>query len=674
MTSQPPLDRIRRALSPLASSGVIKATGETKISCPHPTHKDTDPSASWNADKLAWHCQGCGESGGWKDLLKCVGDWEEEKRKPNNGSPYNQAKRKEIPSEVGKVDLITLSKWMKIPQLWLEEQGLYMGKHQLKNEKNEWLEYSGVVFPCYSLDGSSEISRPIRLAVKSKMYKYRYLKNGGGAVPYGLERLKSYRATRGRPMLIITEGQTCRLALSYHGIPALGMLGAKTWKSLEIEHIRGFKWIYLTCEGGDEESRKAAKIFVEGMAGRIAELKWSGVLSVISPGLRDSKDWLELHREIGEDTEVFKNAVKDAIKSAKPIDAKKSSPVNSIFVCLADVEEKKVDWRFQPYVPCGSRFTILGGPEGTGKGWMWSDMASRVTMGEDLFGVKICEPMRVIVISPEDDPSRQLKKKFRQGGADQSLVMVCNSPSIGLDQGSIDLIKRALESMKNPEAGLLIVDPFFRMVGNNADTNKASAVYAFIEPLTLMLNEYPNLATILVTHTNKSQHVKIALQRISGAGLTAAAGSVLLIEQDTKNSTRGYSPGVFSHAKTNLGEGIGPSIGWTITDDGFVWGDTIPLSADVLGESQAGSIAHRTYIKSLKDALQAFLSKNSGEELMKNVKGWLRGQGFSANEVVLAEACEAAGIKARIDEKSNDVFWALDGIEPQEIMDSEIAW
>ncbi len=50
-----------------------RSSGELRIRCPNPSHKDTHPSAGWNWAKGAWKCQACGDSGGWKRFCELTG-------------------------------------------------------------------------------------------------------------------------------------------------------------------------------------------------------------------------------------------------------------------------------------------------------------------------------------------------------------------------------------------------------------------------------------------------------------------------------------------------------------------------------------------------------------------------------------------------------------------------
>ena len=63
---------IEAKLQDLAVNG-SRSSVELRIRCPNPDHEDAHPSASWNWSKAAWHCQACGDSGGWKRFCQLAG-------------------------------------------------------------------------------------------------------------------------------------------------------------------------------------------------------------------------------------------------------------------------------------------------------------------------------------------------------------------------------------------------------------------------------------------------------------------------------------------------------------------------------------------------------------------------------------------------------------------------
>jgi hypothetical protein len=79
---------------------------------------------------------------------------------------------------------------------------------------------------------------------------------GDKAHLYGLWRLESIRKSG---YVILVEGESDAQTLWYHGIPALGIPGAKNWKPEWSEHLEGIEKIYVVIEpdqGGDALRQK----------------------------------------------------------------------------------------------------------------------------------------------------------------------------------------------------------------------------------------------------------------------------------------------------------------------------------------------------------------------------------------------------------------------------------
>jgi hypothetical protein len=111
--------------------------------------------------------------------------------------------------------------------------------------------------------------------------------------------------------LILTEGESNCWALWFHGVPALGMPGAKTVKkTLAPGHVRTVSKIYLV-----QDPDKSGQDFVEDARERLAGLGWQGQLYVVK--LRDVKDPSDLHKQ---DPAAFRDHFQAALDQAEPVD------------------------------------------------------------------------------------------------------------------------------------------------------------------------------------------------------------------------------------------------------------------------------------------------------------------------------------------------------------------
>jgi putative DNA primase/helicase len=200
-----------------------KSTGE-QFSARCPAHSDTNPSLSI----------GKGEDG--KVLLRC-----------HAGCPFESI-RDAIHKKVLEQGL-TLSEYAAMKQLPVD----YL-RTQWRLEDTTCQKRPAVAFPY--VESSGAVRRKIRL---SKDSHDMFWENGTGTIPYGLWRLDC-----DLDELAITEGESDTQTLAFHGVPVLGISGAKGWKPefAEYQPIKNAKRILLVPHrdnAGNELVRKVAR-------------------------------------------------------------------------------------------------------------------------------------------------------------------------------------------------------------------------------------------------------------------------------------------------------------------------------------------------------------------------------------------------------------------------------
>ena len=131
----------------------------------------------------------------------------------------------------------------RLPVEYLETLGLRDAKYQGSQ---------AVRIPYHSPDGSETAVR-FRLALEKSVggdlrFKWR---GGSKTALYGLERLEEARKAG---YVLLVEGESDAQTLWHHGIPALGIPGADTWKPRWAEHLEGVERVYVVVEpdGGGE--------------------------------------------------------------------------------------------------------------------------------------------------------------------------------------------------------------------------------------------------------------------------------------------------------------------------------------------------------------------------------------------------------------------------------------
>ena len=99
---------------------------------------------------------------------------------------------------------------------------------------------------------------------------------------------------------------------------------------------------------------------------------------------------------------------------------------NYRLINMNDVEARKVDWLWYPYIPYG-KVSIVQGDPGEGKTTFILRLAALLTKGEPLPGEEgqnPREPINVIYQNAEDGLEDTIKPRLLEAGADCSRVMV----------------------------------------------------------------------------------------------------------------------------------------------------------------------------------------------------------------------------------------------------------
>lgn len=163
----------------------------------------------------------------------------------------------------------------------------------------------GVVIPYWNIDRSLASRHRLRTALSAKDGSI-WLFGKGKPVPYGLDRLADARKAG---YLILVEGESDCWTLWHTGFPALGIPGATMTSKLRSEHLEDISKIYVIREPGD-----GGQTFADGVARRLAKLKWKGEAFVVP--MTDAKDPNELYKT---DPEGFGTNFQQALDAAEPL-------------------------------------------------------------------------------------------------------------------------------------------------------------------------------------------------------------------------------------------------------------------------------------------------------------------------------------------------------------------
>ena len=110
---------------------------------------------------------------------------------------------------------------------------------------------------------------------------------------------------------------------------------------------------------------------------------------------------------------------------------------NLKIINMADVETKKVEFLWYPYIPYG-KLTIIQGDPGEGKTTAVLQIAALLTKGENLpEDDKKREPVNVIYQTAEDGLADTVKPRLEAAGADCSKVLVIDESEQGLSMSDL---------------------------------------------------------------------------------------------------------------------------------------------------------------------------------------------------------------------------------------------
>ena len=161
---------------------------------------------------------------------------------------------------------------------------------------------------------------------------------------------------------------------------------------------------------------------------------------------------------------------------------------------FTEVESKKVDWLWYPYIPYG-KLTILQGDPGDGKTTFILSLIALLSNGEHLpfsdtkvSGISIYQ-------NAEDDISDTIKPRLEWHKANCKKICFIDSKDTPLFMDN-DNIEKAI---RETGAKLLVLDPIQSFIGNNVDMNRANS----IRPLMTKLKDtaqHGKIKYIVVTH------------------------------------------------------------------------------------------------------------------------------------------------------------------------------
>jgi len=239
-------------------------------------------------------------------------------------------------------------------------------------------------------------------------------------------------------------------------------------------------------------------------------------------------------------------------------------------VTMSDVQAERVEWLWEPYIPCG-KISIIQGDPGEGKTTMALAVAAAVTTGGSLPGNGCTVPASVIFQTAEDGLADTIKPRLEQLGADCGRVHVIDEGERSLSL-SDERIEQAIVKM---DAKLFILDPIQAYLGGS-DMHSANGVRPLMKQLAGVA-ERTGCAVVVIGHLNKKGG-KSQYRGLGSIDIYAAARSVLTVGRisDDENTR------AVVHSKHNLSP-RGASLAFSLDPvHGFTWQGERDITIDEL--------------------------------------------------------------------------------------------
>lgn len=314
----------------------------------------------------------------------------------------------------------------------------------------------------------------------------------------------------------------------------------------------------------------------------------------------------------------------------------------------SDVQVKKMEWLWEPYIPMGE-ITFLAGEPGVGKSTVAQAIATQTTLGAEILG-KAIPKGPVVFMSAEQSREHVTVPRFQDLGADLDMITLPDEEDAQgdlhpyvLDSSGIAELRAVCEGLR---PSLIVVDTVTAYFEAARDFNTANQVREWMRRLNSIARSV-GCAVLVLGHTNKATGQK-AIHRISGSvDFVGASRSVLMAGSDPDDPrVRGLA-----HVKSNVGP-IGRGMGFTVEDGVFGWTGYSELDADRMCEQpQAREAKERR--SECEEWLRSVLEP--GPRGAKEMERLAKAEGYSRR--TLFDAKKSLGVASERDRFGAEGSW-----------------
>jgi putative DNA primase/helicase len=200
-----------------------------------------------------------------------------------------------------------------------------------------------------------------------------------------------------------------------------------------------------------------------------------------------------------------------AEKQAQPI-----QPGQRLITLASEITPRKIQWLWQGRIPLGM-MTTFAGSGGLGKTFVLTDIAARVSRGDDWpDGAKGNSPGKVLYVSGEDNADDTLVPRLIAAGGVRENVAYFKPEVLGqFSLERLDMLDAALDQLGQP-CHLVCIDPPTSFLAGT-DDHKNSELRELLTPLSEWAARR-RVSVVFITHINKGGAGKVdAVMRIIGS-------------------------------------------------------------------------------------------------------------------------------------------------------------
>ena len=317
-------------------------------------------------------------------------------------------------------------------------------------------------------------------------------------------------------------------------------------------------------------------------------------------------------------------------------------------ISMDEVQSKKVNWLWYPYIPYG-KITIIQGDPGEGKTTLALRLAALLSKGEALpYDNAEREPVKIIYQTAEDGLEDTIKPRLEAAEADCTQIKVIDESEAALSM----LDERIEKAIIEVGARVVILDPIQAYVGANINMNNANEVRNVMAQLGRIAEKY-DCSILLVGHMNKGSGNKSSYRGLGSIDFQASARSVLIVGRIKDNP----QVRVMVQDKSSLAP-EGEAIAFELDkENGFSWLGHYDISVDDL----LSGIPKEKKSEQAENLILEYLSKGRypQKELVK------KAQAMGISKRVLDEAKKALNVQSvkegsqwywQLPEKQSEVF------------------